>query len=292
MQYFVERTPGAFIRLSEGSISFEYQDCDPNYGEDQARVLIETLEKGPLSNTMTEVVHSSKMVHVRLAGVRKVDMVQRVLNEFELTHGVLPDFVFVAGDLLKDDEALFQTLNNSTTESARELIEKRMTLSVRSSPRRSFDVGAKHFPEPHTYEETLLPQTSKVYTCCIPGKASHAQRYMDSPDELSSFLIKLADTIPMETEYEAVKKTNDAGVFGFLNHSDGLSTDQVNHSRKSHHKDTDSKLSSSSEDIELSSSNGEQFNLEIASPLQLSSTQKCQRFLFCKGTSLLGPLVS
>jgi len=196
MKYFMERTPNAFIERSEGSINFEYQDSDPVHGEDQARDLMETLKKGALRNTATQMVNTMRSVHVRLAGVRKVDLVRRVIDELEKTHGFPPDFVFVAGDFLKDDEALFQNINNSTSQSARKLKCRRRKLSAMVLPQSP--VLGPHFPEPHTYEETLLPPATKVHTCCIPRKASHAQRYLDSPDELNAFLIKLAENLPQD----------------------------------------------------------------------------------------------
>jgi len=64
--------------------------------------------------------------------------------------------------------------------------------------RQSPKSGAK-LPEPHTYEETLLPPETSVYTCCIPRKASHAQRFLESPKELNAFLIKLAENLPGAT---------------------------------------------------------------------------------------------
>jgi len=199
MKYYVERTPNTFIDRTEGSIHFEYQDSDPVHGEDQARDLMETLKKGALSGTATEMVGSSKCVHVRLAGVRKVDLIKRVINELEKDHGFPPDFVFVAGNFLKDDEALFQDINNSTSEKARKHKHRRRKMGEYTPPK----VDINHFPEPHTYEETLLPPKTSVYTCCIPRKVSHAQRYLNSPDELNAFLIKLADNLPSKyTEEE------------------------------------------------------------------------------------------
>jgi len=196
MKYYMERTPHTFIDCAEGSIRFEYQDSDPVHGEDQARDLMETLKKGALSGTATEMIGSTKSVYVRLAGVRKVDLIKRVINDLEKDYGHPPDFVFVAGNFLKEDEALFQDINNSTTEKARKQKGRRRKMGG-STPSKQ---GANHFPEPHTYEETLLPPETNVYTCCIPRKASHAHRYLDSPNELNAFLQKLANNLPTSTE--------------------------------------------------------------------------------------------
>jgi len=190
MKYYMERTPNTFIDRTEGSIHFEYQDSD-EFGEDQARDMVDILKKGALNNTATEMVSAPKSVHVRLAGVRKVDFIKRVVSELEQDYGYPPDFVFVAGNWRTDDEALFRGINNSTSKQARKLKYQRRRMGDTT-----FNKSSKHFPEPHTYEETLLPPKTSVYTCCIPRKASHAQLYLESPDELSAFLTKLARNLP------------------------------------------------------------------------------------------------
>jgi len=190
MKYYVERTPNTCFDVTEGSMHFEYQDSD-EFGEDQARDMVDILKKGALNNTATEMVSGPKSVHVRLAGVRKVDFIKRVVSELEQDYGYPPDFVFVVGNWWSDDEALFQGINNSTSENARKLKYQRRRMGEAT-----FNISTKHFPEPHTYEETLLPPKTSVYTCCIPRKASHAQLYLESPDELSAFLTKLARNLP------------------------------------------------------------------------------------------------
>lgn len=199
MNYYVERTPNTFVDRTEGSINFEYHDSD-EFGDVQARDMMETLKKGALIGTATEMVSSTKSVQVRLAGVRKVDLIKRVVSDLEKEHGFPPDFVFVAGNWLKDDEAVFQGINNSTSESARKLNYRRRKMggiNHSHSPK----TGAK-LPEPHTYEEPLLPPESSVYTCCIPKKTSHAQRFLESPKELNAFLIKLAENLPKVTNVD------------------------------------------------------------------------------------------
>jgi len=196
MTYFKDRTPNAFIERSEGSMNFEYHDSEEAHGEDQARKLMETLRKGALLDTATEVTNLSKVVQVRLAGVRKVDLVQRLIDEVTRQRGAPPDFMLVAGDFLRNDEAMFQNLNNATSANALERKAERKRLGDFKSNRESGQFRAKHFPEPHTYEDAALPTTSKVFTCCIPRKASYAQRFLKDPQELAEFLKSLSVLLP------------------------------------------------------------------------------------------------
>lgn len=69
--YFTERTPKSFVEKESTFISWHYRDCDREFGELQARDLLMHLVAGPLVNTSTEVVHSSKLIQVRPAGVSK-----------------------------------------------------------------------------------------------------------------------------------------------------------------------------------------------------------------------------
>merc|ERR1719334_76651 len=219
------------------------------------------------------MVNTMRSVHVRLAGVRKVDLVRRVIDELEKTHGFPPDFVFVAGDFLKDDEALFQNINNSTSQSARKLKCRRRKLSAmvfHQSP-----VLGPHFPEPHTYEETLLPPATKVHTCCIPRKASHAQRYLDSPDELNAFLIKLAENLPQDATIN--QQTNEV-----LTKEEGekpeasmSTTGQCQITRRS-----------TGESINSTKTLEGSPKLEIMSPIQLSMDSQCIEGDVAKGFRL------
>lgn len=190
MRYFKDRTPNSFIERSEGSMNFEYHDSEEAHGEEQARKLMETLRKGALLDTATEVTNLSKVVQVRLAGVRKVDLVERLIVEITKQRGTPPDCMLVCGDFLRNDEAMFQTLNNATTAEALQRKAEKKRLN-NSKGRDTFQ--ATHFPEPHTYEDAALPTTSKVFTCCIPRKASYAQRFLKGPAQLSTFLKCLAD---------------------------------------------------------------------------------------------------
>merc|ERR1711971_638171 len=99
----------------------------------------ETLRTGALSNTATEMVNevANAVVQVRLAGVRKVDLVQRLIEELTTSKGAPPEFVLVVGDFMRNDEAMFQNLNNATRADAVQRKEKRKKLGntiLRHSP--------------------------------------------------------------------------------------------------------------------------------------------------------------
>ena len=63
-RYFEERTPGSLTETQEHSITWHYREADEDFGEIQASVLQEHLEK-VLGNQPVEVSLDSKQVQVR-----------------------------------------------------------------------------------------------------------------------------------------------------------------------------------------------------------------------------------
>ena len=69
-RYFAERTPGSVTETQEHSITWHYREADEDFGEIQASVLQEHLEK-VLGNQPVEVSFDSKQVQVRPYAVSK-----------------------------------------------------------------------------------------------------------------------------------------------------------------------------------------------------------------------------
>lgn len=106
LQYFCERTPGAFLELKEKVIAWHFRDADPMFGSWQAKEL-QLLLAESCTNLPVEVVSGPKYLELRPVGVTRVAAVQRIVAE-------LPeppiDYVFALGSD-KADEDVFAYLN-------------------------------------------------------------------------------------------------------------------------------------------------------------------------------------
>lgn len=104
---FASMTPGSFVELKSASIAWHYRGAPREFGARQAHEL-RMLLGDVLSNQPLEVLEGKKVIEVRLRGVNKVVIAQRLQRE------IGPDTVIVAiGDDLTD-EALFRALPASS----------------------------------------------------------------------------------------------------------------------------------------------------------------------------------
>ena len=82
-RYFEERTPGSVTETQEHSITWHYREADEDFGEIQASVLQEHLEK-VLGNQPVEVSLDSKQVQVRPYASSKGTVLDAIMEELNL----------------------------------------------------------------------------------------------------------------------------------------------------------------------------------------------------------------
>ena len=82
-RYFEERTPGSVTETQEHSITWHYREADEDFGEIQASVLQEHLEK-VLGNQPVEVSLDSKQLQVRPYAISKGSVLDPIFEELGL----------------------------------------------------------------------------------------------------------------------------------------------------------------------------------------------------------------
>jgi trehalose 6-phosphate synthase/phosphatase len=102
LQYFCERTPGAYLELKEKIITWHFRDADPMFGSWQAKELQLHLAESCM-NLPVEVVSGPKYLELRPVGVTRVAAVQRILAELPEPSA---DYIFALGSD-KGDEDVF-----------------------------------------------------------------------------------------------------------------------------------------------------------------------------------------
>jgi trehalose 6-phosphate synthase/phosphatase len=102
LQYFCERTPGAYLELKEKIITWHFRDADPTFGSWQAKELQLHLAESCM-NLPVEVVSGPKYLELRPVGVTRVAAVQRIVAELPEP---IVDYVFALGSD-KGDEDVF-----------------------------------------------------------------------------------------------------------------------------------------------------------------------------------------
>jgi trehalose-phosphatase len=166
--YFCDRTPFSFVEREKSYLSWHYRDCDPEFGDLQARDLLNHLNAGPLVNTSTEVVHSNKLVQVRPAGVSKGHTLEKVVQQLNASNPI--GFILCLGNFLLRDEDVFLHL------------ERRTQLDPRS-PKVIL---------------SCLPEETKITTVTIGARASLAKNYVRNVSDVQQLLMYLAAVISKE----------------------------------------------------------------------------------------------
>jgi trehalose 6-phosphate synthase/phosphatase len=95
---FSRGTPGSFIEEKEYSIAWHYRLSDPEFGNWQARELVLNLTN-LLANKQAEILTGKSVVEVRVAGVNKGNIMNR-LSQLGKKH----DFILALGDDFTDED--------------------------------------------------------------------------------------------------------------------------------------------------------------------------------------------
>ena len=107
LDQFTAATPGAHLEVKSASVAWHYRGTPREFGERQAHEL-RLLLGDVLSNQPLEVLEGKKVLEVRLRGVSKALVAQRVREE------VAPDGLIVAVGDDRTDEELFRALPSSS----------------------------------------------------------------------------------------------------------------------------------------------------------------------------------
>jgi trehalose 6-phosphate synthase/phosphatase len=104
MDYFVARTPGAWVEKKEFSVCFHYRSADEEFGEFQAKNVLSLLRS--MHDLPVDILAQKKCIDVRLRGVDKGTAVERVWRESAASNS----FVLCAGDDATDED-MFRAVN-------------------------------------------------------------------------------------------------------------------------------------------------------------------------------------
>eukprot|EP00644_Phytophthora_capsici_P005240 jgi/Phyca11/96386/e_gw1.1.184.1 len=124
LEYYTERTPGAYIERKESSVAWHYRDCDLDHGLWQASELLVSLREITRSLPVS-VCPGNRYLEVRPQKVSKATLFERIWD-FNMEPGALDgtddkqpvDFVLViaSGDDRTDEDLFAQTTSVSTDE--------------------------------------------------------------------------------------------------------------------------------------------------------------------------------
>ncbi|RHY96396.1 hypothetical protein DYB37_002478 [Aphanomyces astaci] len=104
---YVGRTNGAFAIVNETSVTFDYHNSDPEYGEMQAAELYEHLSQ-LLKKDKVAIARGKGFVEVHRFGVNKAIAISMVLTFCKDKAGASPDMILCVGDD-ESDEPAFKT---------------------------------------------------------------------------------------------------------------------------------------------------------------------------------------
>lgn len=129
MLMFTDRTPGSYIEDKESSLTWHYDDADPQFGEWQAKDMQIILER-QLIGTALDVYKGHQSISVEHEGCTKTRVIEAILKHLSLPQQVAKkkncevDFVLCVCDDVTDDQ-MFQTLNTLVEESKERHEEQR-----------------------------------------------------------------------------------------------------------------------------------------------------------------------
>jgi trehalose-phosphatase len=110
LQNFAERTPGSVIERGEVSLTWYYQDSDPDFGEWQARELHKHLESIVVQHLPLDIVlgdERCRWLKIRPNGVKKYVALEKMLEKISYDF----DFLLCIGDDRSDEET-FEWIRN------------------------------------------------------------------------------------------------------------------------------------------------------------------------------------
>ncbi|WCJ32331.1 Alpha alpha-trehalose-phosphate synthase [UDP-forming] 1 [Euphorbia peplus] len=228
-EYFRDRTPRSHFELRDTSLVWNYKYADAEFGRLQARDMLQHLWTGPISNASVDVVQGSRSVEVRAVGVTKGAAIDRILGE--VVHSkAMPtpiDYVLCIGHFLGKDEDIYTFFEpelppdglgisrTKPTDGLQSPGERRPSLknpATRNGPKippgktprppnsekkchsshSNGGTGRRQSPEKISWN--VLDLKGDNYFSCTVGRTQTNARYqLQSPDDVVSFLKKLAD---------------------------------------------------------------------------------------------------
>ncbi len=102
LELFEQRCPGAMIEEKNHTLAWHYRNVNPELGFIRSRELLDNLHH-LLRNSPLHIIDGNKVIEVRMAGVDKGSVAQKLLSEKQCS------FVMAAGDD-KTDEDMFRVL--------------------------------------------------------------------------------------------------------------------------------------------------------------------------------------
>lgn len=111
-QQYTDATDGSSIEVKESALVWHYRDADKDFGNWQAKELLNHLEE-ILTNEPLETVSGHDIIEVKPAGVNKGQVVERILTEASRGTTGAPDFVLCIGDD-RSDEKMYNAMEQIT----------------------------------------------------------------------------------------------------------------------------------------------------------------------------------
>jgi len=104
-QWYKERTDGSNIEIKDNSIVWVYKECDPEFGNWQAKDLEKSLKTILTAYPELTTVHGKGFVEVKPKILEKGETTRIILDEIRKKKGNI-DFIFCAGDDISDEPML------------------------------------------------------------------------------------------------------------------------------------------------------------------------------------------
>jgi len=109
-EQYTDATDGSTIEVKESALVWRYRDADKDFGNWQAKELLNHLEE-ILTNEPLETVAGHYIIEVKPSGVNKGQVVERILTDSSKDAITAPDFVLCLGDD-RSDEKMYNALDN------------------------------------------------------------------------------------------------------------------------------------------------------------------------------------
>ncbi|KAL5061678.1 hypothetical protein RYX36_023415 [Vicia faba] len=230
-EYFTERTPRSHFNFEdrETSLVWNYKYADVEFGNLQARDMLQHLCTSPISSSSVEIVQGSRSVEVRALGVTKGAAIDRILGEIVHSKSMTSpiDYVLCIGHFQGKDEDLYTFFepelpsigaglprsNMVLTEAVKFPVEKKPASSkngAKSSSSQNKGVSnsdqkktnnqictSPRRPAPENTSRNVLDLKKENYFSCSVGRNGTNARYtLDSSDHVVEFLMDLVDALP------------------------------------------------------------------------------------------------
>ncbi|XP_051152224.1 alpha,alpha-trehalose-phosphate synthase [UDP-forming] 1-like isoform X2 [Andrographis paniculata] len=192
--YFTERTPRSCFELREYSLIWNFKYSNTEFGRLQARVLLEHLWTGPISNSNVDVIQGSRSVEVRALGITKGVAICSIISEIHhcQTTSTPIDYVLCLGHFLSKDEDIYTYFEPEPGSAGRSKTPdaiKRLH-SLCETPKQYSPSVTKSTEKPSL---KVLDLKAENYFSCTVGRTCTKARYMlNSSDDVAHLLKEMA----------------------------------------------------------------------------------------------------